>query len=80
MIAVSEAAPAELRVRLKGTPYAEPRPVNGREAGTDTAELRRLTAHRADGWGRRAHEAVIHVASAARKRSGRTSRAWVSTF
>ncbi|UXY17895.1 epoxide hydrolase N-terminal domain-containing protein [Streptomyces cynarae] len=43
------------------TRWAEPWPVNGWEAGTDTTELRRLTAYWAGGYDRRAHEAAVNA-------------------
>ncbi|MET7688938.1 epoxide hydrolase family protein [Streptomyces sp. NPDC005483] len=61
LMAVSDAELAELRARLERTRWPEPWPVDGWEAGTDTAELRRLTAYWADGYDWRAHEAAINA-------------------
>ncbi|TDD25571.1 epoxide hydrolase N-terminal domain-containing protein [Nonomuraea diastatica] len=49
----------ELRARLKATRWAQPWPVDRWEAGTDTAELRRLVAYWASGYDWRAHETAI---------------------
>lgn len=59
-IAVSDAELTELRTRLEGTRWAEPWPVDGWEAGTDAAELRRLVAYWAGGYDWRTHEAAIN--------------------
>lgn len=61
VIAVSDAELADLRARLKSTRWAEPWPLNGWEAGTDTSELRRLVAYWAGGYDWRAHEAAINA-------------------
>ncbi|MFF0163989.1 epoxide hydrolase family protein [Streptomyces sp. NPDC005263] len=61
VIDVSDAELADLRARLEGTRWAEPWPVDGWEAGTDTAELRRLAAYWAGGYDWRAHEAAINA-------------------
>lgn len=60
LIAVSDAELTELRTRLEGTRWAEPWPVDGWEAGTDAAELRRLVAYWAGGYDWRTHEAAIN--------------------
>ncbi|MEU0413497.1 epoxide hydrolase family protein [Streptomyces griseorubiginosus] len=61
LIAVSDTELAELRTRLKGTRWPEPWPLDGWEAGTDTAELRRLAAYWADAYDWRTHEAAINA-------------------
>ncbi|MFG3206530.1 epoxide hydrolase family protein [Streptomyces sp. NPDC048192] len=61
LIAVSDAELTELRDRLERTRWAEPWPVDGWEAGTDTAELRRLVAYWAGGYEWRVHEAAINA-------------------
>ncbi|MET8080339.1 epoxide hydrolase family protein [Streptomyces sp. NPDC005303] len=61
LMAVSDVELAELRARLERTRWAEPWPVDGWEAGTDTRELRRLVAYWADGYDWRTHEAAINA-------------------
>lgn len=61
MIEVSDAELADLRDRLRRTRWAEPWPVDGWDAGTDPAELRRLAAYWADGYDWRTHEATINA-------------------
>ncbi|MFD7812020.1 epoxide hydrolase family protein [Streptomyces sp. NPDC059785] len=61
MISVSDAELHDLRARLRATRWPEPWPVGGWEAGTDTAELRRLVTYWADGYDWRAHEAVVNA-------------------
>lgn len=51
----------DLRERLRRTRWATPWPVAAWEAGTDGDELRRLTAHWADGYDWRVHEAAINA-------------------
>ncbi|MFJ8948094.1 epoxide hydrolase family protein [Streptomyces sp. NPDC102395] len=61
MITVSDAELAELRARLERTRWAAPWPVDGWEAGVDTAELRRLAAYWAGDYDWRAHEVAINA-------------------
>ncbi|MFD0688493.1 epoxide hydrolase family protein [Actinomadura fibrosa] len=61
MIAVSEDELDGLRARLAATRWAEPWPVDGWDAGTDPAELRRLVRYWAGGYDWRAHEAAINA-------------------
>lgn len=61
MISVSDAELDELRARLKATRWPEPWPVTGWDAGTDTAELRRLVAYWASDYDWRTHEAAINA-------------------
>ncbi|MFI7461321.1 epoxide hydrolase family protein [Nonomuraea sp. NPDC049646] len=61
VITVSDAELDDLRARLRATRWAEPWPVDGWQAGTDAAELRRLVTHWASGYDWRAHEAAINA-------------------
>jgi pimeloyl-ACP methyl ester carboxylesterase len=62
---VPEADLADLRDRLRRTRWAEPWPAppaaDPWRAGTDAAELRRLTGYWADGYDWRTHEAAINA-------------------
>ncbi|MGI5133028.1 epoxide hydrolase family protein [Pseudonocardia sp. CA-107938] len=60
VLSVSDAAVADLRARLRATRWPTPWPIQGWEAGTDTATLRRLVAHWADGYDWRVQEARIN--------------------
>lgn len=61
MIAISDAELNELRARLKATRWPQPWPLSGWDAGTDTAELRRLVAYWASDYDWRAHEATVNA-------------------
>ncbi|MET8989931.1 epoxide hydrolase N-terminal domain-containing protein [Nonomuraea wenchangensis] len=61
VITVSDADLRDLRARLRATRWAEPWPVDGWQAGTDAAELRRLVTYWAGGYDWRAHEAAINA-------------------
>lgn len=61
MITVSDAELNELRARLAATRWPASWPVDGWDAGTDTAELRRLVRHWSTGYDWRAHEAAINA-------------------
>ncbi|MGW1030305.1 epoxide hydrolase family protein [Streptomyces sp. NPDC002577] len=61
VISVSDAELHDLRARLRATRWAEPWPVKGWEAGTDTTELRRLVAHWASGYDWRRHETAVNA-------------------
>ena len=61
LIAVGDAELTDLRARVLGTRWAEPWPVDGWQAGSDPAELRRLAAYWADGYDWRIHEAAINA-------------------
>jgi pimeloyl-ACP methyl ester carboxylesterase len=51
----------DLRARLRGTRWATPWPVDGWDAGTDGAALRRLVDYWASGYDWRKHEAAINA-------------------
>ncbi|MER7189838.1 epoxide hydrolase family protein [Streptomyces flaveolus] len=61
VLKVSDADLHDLRARLRSTRWPEPWPVDGWEAGTDTAELRRLVTHWATDYDWRAHEAAVNA-------------------
>ncbi|MCX4649522.1 MULTISPECIES: epoxide hydrolase family protein [unclassified Streptomyces] len=61
VISVSDAELHDLRARLRATRWAEPWPVKGWEAGTDTTELRRLVAYWASGYDWRHHETAVNA-------------------
>lgn len=61
VLSVSDTELHDLRTRLRATRWPEPWPVDGWEAGTDTAELRRLVAHWASGYDWRSHEAAVNA-------------------
>lgn len=61
VIAVPDADLDDLRSRLRRTRWPDPWPAPGWSAGTDPAELRRLTAYWADGYDWRTHEAAINA-------------------
>lgn len=61
MITVSDAEWNDLRARLAATRWPRSWPVDGWDAGTDTAELLRLVDYWASGYDWRAHEAVINA-------------------
>ncbi|MCX5314588.1 epoxide hydrolase family protein [Streptomyces sp. NBC_00154] len=61
VISVSDADLEDLRARLRATRWAKPWPVDGWEAGTAAAELRRLVAYWASGYDWRAHEAAVNA-------------------
>ncbi|MFJ5173581.1 epoxide hydrolase family protein [Streptomyces griseoviridis] len=61
VIDVSEADLEDLRARLRATRWPEPWPVDGWEAGTDAAELRRLVGYWASGYDWRAQEAAVNA-------------------
>ncbi|MFG3099355.1 epoxide hydrolase family protein [Streptomyces sp. NPDC048182] len=61
LLQVSDADLADLRARLRATRWPEPWPVGGWEAGTDTAELRRLVTYWAGDYDWRTHEAAVNA-------------------
>ncbi|GAA4315440.1 epoxide hydrolase family protein [Actinomadura luteofluorescens] len=61
VITVPDADLDDLRSRLRRTRWPDTWPVPGWSAGTDPAELRRLTAYWADGYDWRTHEAAINA-------------------
>ncbi|MDQ0810665.1 pimeloyl-ACP methyl ester carboxylesterase [Streptomyces sp. B3I7] len=61
VIRVTDADLEDLRARLRATRWAEPWPLDGWEAGTSAAELRRLVAYWASGYDWRAHEAAVNA-------------------
>ncbi|MFC8714014.1 epoxide hydrolase N-terminal domain-containing protein [Streptomyces sp. NPDC057197] len=61
VIKVSDADVEDLRARLRATRWPEPWPVDGWEAGTDAAELRRLVRHWATDYAWRTHEAAVNA-------------------
>jgi pimeloyl-ACP methyl ester carboxylesterase len=61
LIEVSDADLADLQARLRKTRWAKPLPVSSWQAGTDTAELKRLVDHWASGYDWRSHEAAINA-------------------
>ncbi|MFJ9348421.1 epoxide hydrolase family protein [Streptomyces sp. NPDC101237] len=61
VISVSDADLEDLRARLRATRWPEPWPVDGWEAGTDTAELRRLVTYWSSEYDWRVHEAAVNA-------------------
>ncbi|MFR9793980.1 epoxide hydrolase family protein [Streptomyces sp. MB22_4] len=61
LIEVSDADLEDLRARLRATRWPEPWPVDGWEAGTDAAELRRLVTYWATDYAWRTHEAAVNA-------------------
>jgi pimeloyl-ACP methyl ester carboxylesterase len=61
MLDVPDADLDDLRARLRGTRWATPWPVDGWDAGTDGAALRRLVDYWASGYDWRKHEAAINA-------------------
>ena len=60
VLSVSDGDVADLRARLNATRWPQPWPLDGWDAGTDTATLRRLVSYWADGYDWRVHEARIN--------------------
>ncbi|MER8058041.1 MULTISPECIES: epoxide hydrolase family protein [unclassified Streptomyces] len=61
LIEVSDADLEDLRARLRATRWAEPWPVDGWQAGTAAAELRRLVTYWATDYAWRTHEAAVNA-------------------
>ncbi|EGJ73724.1 putative epoxide hydrolase domain protein [Streptomyces sp. Tu6071] len=61
VIQVTDADLEDLRTRLRATRWPEPWPVDGWQAGTDAAELRRLVTYWATDYTWRTHEAAINA-------------------
>jgi pimeloyl-ACP methyl ester carboxylesterase len=61
LIEVPESALTDLRTRILATRWPRPWPTGAWAAGTDPAELRRLSAYWADGFDWRAQEAAINA-------------------
>jgi p-hydroxybenzoate 3-monooxygenase len=61
MLAVSDDDLQDLRSRLRRTRWPTPWPGTGWEAGTDSAELRRLVEYWASGYDRRTQEAAVNA-------------------
>ncbi|EGJ72786.1 putative epoxide hydrolase domain protein (plasmid) [Streptomyces sp. Tu6071] len=61
VIQVADADLEDLRTRLRATRWPEPWPVDGWQAGTDAAELRRLVMYWATDYTWRTHEAAVNA-------------------